>query len=243
MSTRAKCGIASSRRLRPRPVTKTRPVFSNQARTRSNRAIRVWRRTAAGRAHQGFVTGSTTASSNRLRCRHLRPASRFYSQARGVEKLRPPHRRLRPTLGPNPARPSRCGRAVLLWRVTRVRGRGERDAATQAALNSGRAGSAADAMRSTPPQRAAGKRARRLAPQRGCRAGGPRRGRGDFGPCDPRSSQRPDRRIGAPDMCRPHAPVVAAGATEYEPRAISRRVERRRRPTPLGRCSFPDVTR
>jgi hypothetical protein len=48
---------------------------------------------------------------------------------------------------------------------------------------------------------------------------------------------------GAPDMCRPHASLLAAGAAEHEPRAISRRAERRRPPTPLVRGSVADVTK
>ena len=67
--------------------------------------------------------------------------------------------------------------------------------------------------------------------------------RGDFMPCDPRRSQRLARRIGAPDMCRPPTSLVAARAPGYEPRAISRRAERRRPPTPLVRCSSAGPTK
>jgi hypothetical protein len=89
----------------------------------------------------------------------------------------------------------------------------------------GRAGLTADAMRSTPRQRAAGKRARRFR----------------AATSDPviRVAQPHARRISAPDMCRPHASVVAAAPSAYEPRAISRRAERRRLSTPLARRSAP----
>ena len=46
--------------------------------------------------------------------------------------------------------------------------------------------------------------------------------RGDFPPCDPRKAEY-HRRIGAPNICRPHASVVGAGADEYELGALSRR--------------------
>jgi len=39
---------------------------------------------------------------------------------------------------------------------------------------------------------------------------------------------------GAPDICRPHASVLAATPKEYEARAVSRRAERRRPPNPLA---------
>src|SRR3954462_4704623 len=65
--------------------------------------------------------------------------------------------------------------------------------------------------------------------------------RGDFVLCDPRRSQRRARRISAPDICRPHASVVAAGTAAYEPRAISRCAEPRRTPSPLARCMVMDL--
>jgi hypothetical protein len=114
-------------------------------------------------------------------------------------------------------------------RVTRVRGRGERDARRSRPVSRGRAGPVADAMRSTPLHCAAGKRARRFDAATSC--------------CVIRVVQRHARRISAPDMCRPHASVVAAGAAAYEPRAISRRAERRRTPAPLVRCSVTDLTK
>ena len=49
----------------------------------------------------------------------------------------------------------------------------------------------------------AGKPARRFA-------------RGEFGLCDPRRSAHHHRRIGAPDICRPHASVLAAGSERSE---------------------------
>lgn len=110
---------------------------------------------------------------------------------------------------PNPARSSRGGRALELSRVTRVRGRGDR--ATR---------------RHWPEQRASGVGGRRdakhaaAARSRKARAAIPR---GEFGPCDPRRSQQPARRISAPGMCRPHASLLAARAAGYEPRALSRR--------------------
>jgi hypothetical protein len=56
--------------------------------------------------------------------------------------------------------------------------------------------------------------------------------RGEFGLCDPRR-RTVHRRIGAPKMCRPHASVLAATASEYEARAVSRHAERRRTANPL----------
>jgi hypothetical protein len=53
--------------------------------------------------------------------------------------------------------------------------------------------------------------------------------RADFPPCDPRKVEY-HRRISAPNICRPHASVVGAGAEEYELGAVSRRAERRRPP-------------
>ena len=82
---------------------------------------------------------------------------------------------------------------------------------------------AADAMRNTPPYGAAGKRARRFLAASS----------GRVIRVVPKARAR---RIGAPDMCRPHASLLAAAAAAYEPRALSRRAERRRPATPLARC-------
>ena len=159
----------------------------------------------------------------------LRRASRSCSRGRRVEK-----RALRiavcdPRWVPNPARPSRCGRALPLSRVTRVRGRGERDARPPTA---GNGTSGVGGRRDAEHAAAVRSRKARAAIRRG-----------DFMPCDPRRSQRLARRIGAPDMCRPPASLVAARAPGYEPRAISRRAERRRPSTVLVRCSSAGPTK
>ena len=127
---------------------------------------------------------------------------------------------------PNPARPSRYGRALLLSRVTRVRGRGERDARRRRPGYRGRVGSAADAMRSTPPQCGAGKRARRFGAATSC--------------CVIRVGRNGSPGASVRLTCvvhrRPQSPRKRQGT---EPRAISRRVERRRPPTPLVRSASP----
>jgi len=74
-------------------------------------------------------------------------------------------------------------------------------------------------LRSVPTQGEAGKRARRFLAASSVSV--------------IRVVQRPVRRIGAPDMCRPHASVLAAASSAYEARAVSRHAERRRTPNPL----------
>ena len=88
----------------------------------------------------------------------------------------------------------------------------------------GRAGSAADAMRSTPSQGAAGNRARRFLAATSAPV--------------IRVAEPYARRIGAPGVCRPHASVVAAAANAYESGAVSRRAERRQ-PTTRSPADSP----
>jgi hypothetical protein len=75
-------------------------------------------------------------------------------------------------------------------------------------------------MRSVPQQREAGKRARRFLVASSA--------------CVIRVAERHARRIGAPGMCRPHAPLLAAASKAFEARAISRHAERRQPSNPLA---------
>jgi hypothetical protein len=84
----------------------------------------------------------------------------------------------------------------------------------------GRAGSAADAMRSTPTRCAAGKRARRFLTATSVTV--------------IRVAQPNARRTCAHVICRTHASLSRRGGEGYEPGAVSRRVERRRLPSPLA---------
>ena len=145
---------------------------------------------------------------------------------------------------PNPARQSRFRRALLL-RVSRDsevaandthaadgvmphRDARIRHGETRAMTSAVRVGSSAGAMRSMPTRREAGKRARR------------------FLAASPvpviRVVQRHARRISAPGICRPHASVLAATASENEPRALSRHAERRQ-PTSLLAPPHKPITR
>lgn len=66
--------------------------------------------------------------------------------------------------------------------------------------------------------------------------------RGDFGLCDPRCTEH-HRRISAPDVCREHIPLVAAGASEYERSARSRRAKAGIDGRPLHHRTSPRGTR
>src|SRR5690242_16704008 len=80
-------------------------------------------------------------------------------------------------------------------------------------------------MRSAPTHRAAGKRARRFLAASLVSV--------------IRTFHADVRRISAPDIWCPRAPILAAGATGYEPRAFSRSAERWRLATPSAR-GVPD---
>ena len=194
---------------------------------------------------------------------HLPHASRSCSRGRRVEK-----RALRilfcdPRWVPQPNAAVTLRARFTASGVTRVRGRGERDArGRRPRLSVGPRRRRQDPVasckaissplvRSVPgvhcrarrlggrrvAERAAARRSRKARPAIGTPARlprwGPRLWRGDFPPCDPRRVEY-HRRISAPGTCRPHASVVAAGAEEYELGAVSRRAERRRPPSLLA---------
>ena len=140
------------------------------------------------------------------RAPHPRHASRSCSRGRRVEKLRPPHRLLRPALGPQPSAAVTLRPRFTASQATRVRGRCERDARRgrgvtrlhTAVCVGGRVRSGADAMRSTSLRCAAGKRARRFVAATSAIV--------------IRVAEPHARRTCAPGTCRTHASLSRRGS-------------------------------